>query len=107
MKLREIAYSRSGDKGDISNVCVFVYDDAQWEFLLAELTVERVKEKYRHVVHGAVERYVFPNMKGLNFVMHEALGGGSALSLRVDTHGKSMQSLMLDIELPGDADRGA
>ena len=102
MKLREFAYSRSGDKGDIANLCVFVYDDDNWEVLRRELTVEKVREKFGGLVQGEITRYELPGTKGLNFVMAEALGGGVSRSLRTDPHGKSYQSLILDIDIDAD-----
>lgn len=99
MKLREIAYSRSGDKGDINNVCVFVYESANWELLREHLTVEVVREKFGSLVKGDIIRYEFPNAQGMNFVMYEALEGGVSMSLRIDPHGKTWASLMLDIDL--------
>ena len=102
MKLREFAYSRSGDKGDIVNLCVFVYDDANWEVLRRELTVEKVRDKFGSLVKGEITRYELPGTKGLNFVMTEALGGGVSMSLRTDPHGKSYQSLILEIDIDAD-----
>lgn len=102
MKLREIAYSRSGDKGDVSNLCVFVYDDDNWELLQRELTVEKVRQKFGDLVRGEIVRYELPGTKGLNFVMTEALGGGVSMSLRADPHGKAYQSLILDIDITDD-----
>ncbi len=102
MKLREFAYSRSGDKGDIVNLCVFVYDDANWEVLRRELTVEKVRDKFGSLVKGEITRYELPGTKGLNFVMTEALGGGVSMSLRTDPHGKSYQSLLLEIDIDAD-----
>jgi hypothetical protein len=99
MKLREVAYSRSGDKGDISNVCVFTYDDDHWDTLRRELTVDRVRDKFGDLVKGDIVRYELPGTKGLNFVMTEALAGGVSRSLRADPHGKAYQSLMLDIDV--------
>ncbi len=99
MKLREFAYSRSGDKGDISNLCVFVYDDKDWDLLRRELTVERVRKKFGDLVRGDITRYELPGTKGLNFVMTAALGGGVSRSLRADPHGKAYQSLILDIDI--------
>lgn len=99
MKLREIAYSRSGDKGDTSNLCVFVYDPADWEFLRERLTAEVVREKFQSLVKGDVVRYEFPNLQGLNFVMTEALAGGVSMSLTADPHGKAYASILLDIDL--------
>ena len=102
MKLREFAYSRSGDKGDIVNLCVFVYDDDNWEVLRRELTVEKVRDKFGTLVEGEITRYELPGTKGLNFVMTEALGGGVSMSLRTDPHGKSYQSLILEIDIDAD-----
>lgn len=99
MKLREIAYSRSGDKGDISNICVFPYDDADWPLLVDTLTVEAVRQRFGSLVVGDIVRYEVPSLKGLNFVMNKALAGGVSISLRTDPHGKSYQSLILDIEI--------
>jgi hypothetical protein len=100
MKLRALAFSRCGDKSDISNICVFPYDDAHWLWLRQHLTAEVVKEKFGGLVLGEVRRYEFPNLHGLNFVLEKALGGGGSMSLRPDGLGKSHQSLMLDIDLP-------
>lgn len=99
MKLREIAFTRCGDKGDISNVCVFAYRDQDWERLREILTVEVVSEVFAPLVEGRITRYEFTGAKGLNFVMEGALGGGVSLSLRTDPHGKSAQSLLLDLDI--------
>ena len=99
MKLREIAYSRSGDKGDTSNICVFVYDPRHYPLIRDKLTAEVVRERFGSLVRGEVTRYVIPSAHGLNFVLHRALGGGVSLTLRADPHGKSYQSLVLDIDV--------
>lgn len=99
MKLREIAYSRSGDKGDISNICVFAYEDIHWETICSEVTVDRVRDTFGDLVKGDIVRYELPGTKGLNFVMTQALAGGVSRSLRADPHGKSYQSLILDMEI--------
>ncbi len=75
MKLREIAYSRSGDKGDTSNICVFVYDPADYPRLVEALTADVVRERFGSLVHGHVDRYEMPRSHGLNFVLTRALGG--------------------------------
>ena len=103
MKLREIAYSRSGDKGDISNICVFAYEEAHWETMRREVTVERVSAVFGKLVKGEIFRYELPGTSGLNFVMTQALAGGVSRSLRTDPHGKSYQSLILDMEIPSTA----
>ncbi|HEY3260781.1 MAG TPA: hypothetical protein VGJ95_11040 [Pseudonocardiaceae bacterium] len=102
MKLREIAYSRSGDKGDTSNICVFVYDDADYDLLRERLTADVVRERFGQLVRGDVVRYEIPRSRGLNFVLTRALGGGVSMTLRADPHGKAFQSLILDIDIQRD-----
>ncbi len=99
VKLREIAYSRSGDKGDVSNICVFVDDPADYPLLVDRLTADRVRAHFGGLVEGDVVRYELPNVHGLNFVLDRALGGGVSMTLRVDPHGKSFQSHVLDMEV--------
>lgn len=99
MKLRDLAYSRSGDKSDTSNICVFVYDDADYPLLVREVTVERLATLFGPLVRGSITRYEIPANKGLNFVLTEALGGGVSMTLRADPHGKSFQSLILDLDI--------
>jgi hypothetical protein len=99
MKLREIAFSRSGDKGSTSNICVFPYNDADYGRLVDKLTVEAVREKFAALVTGEIVRYEIPANYGLNFVLFDALDGGVSQTLRVDPHGKSFQSLILDIDV--------
>jgi len=99
MKVYEIADTRCGDKGDISNVCVFVRRDEDWDLLREHLTADAVRRQYGDLVRGDVTRYEFPVLKGLNFVMTGALGGGVSMSLRTDPHGKSYAGLMDEIEL--------
>jgi hypothetical protein len=97
--LREIAYARSGDKGDVSNIVVAVYDDLDYEWLLRYLTVARVSEKFAPVVAGTINRYEMPGTKMVNFVMERALQGGVSRSLGLDAHGKSRASLMLSTRI--------
>jgi hypothetical protein len=99
VKLREIAYSRSGDKGDTSNICVFVYDEADYDRLVSKLTASVVREHFGSLVRGEVTCYELPRVHGLNFVLTGALGGGVSMTLRADPHGKSFQSLLLDIDI--------
>ncbi|WP_029429919.1 hypothetical protein [Blastococcus sp. URHD0036] len=101
MKLREIAYAREGDKADIANIAVLPYEDADWPRIREALTEDVVRRKFGDLMTGTVTRYEYPNLPALNFVLTEALGGGVSLSLRVDGHGKSYASLMLDIDIDG------
>lgn len=99
MKLREIAHSRSGDKGNISNISLIVYDIADYEKVKEQVTAEKVKDWFKQIVYGEVERYELPVLGAFNFVMHDALGGGVTRSLAIDTHGKSLSSALLDMEI--------
>ena len=94
MKLLDIAHSRTGDKGNISNISLIVYDEKDYE-----VTAEKVKEYFKDIVHGEVVRYEIPNLGALNFVMDEALGGGVTRSLALDKHGKSLSSALLEMEI--------
>jgi len=95
--LREIAHSRAGDKGDISNVSVISYDPRDYALILEQITAEKVKKHFKGLVKGEVVRYELPNLHALNFVMHQALGGGVTRSLSHDPHGKSYSALILTI----------
>jgi hypothetical protein len=99
MLLRDIAHSRAGDKGDISNISVIAYRLEDYELLARELTAERVRAHFAGVVHGAVTRHELPHLGALNFVMRQALGGGVTRSLALDAHGKSLSGAMLNLHL--------
>ncbi|PTM16719.1 MAG: hypothetical protein DA446_01780 [Bacteroidetes bacterium] len=93
--LLEIAHGRSGDKGDGSNVGIIARHPDIYPFLLEVLTEERVKEHMKHICKGEVERYTLPNIHALNFVLHNSLGGGGTVSLKLDAQGKTHASTML------------
>jgi hypothetical protein len=105
VKLREIAFARSGDKNDTANVGVVPYDPADFELVKHEVTVERVGALFGSLVQGTITRYEMPGIAALNFVMEGALGGGVSRSLALDAHGKAYGSLMLDLEVQVDDDR--
>jgi hypothetical protein len=93
---------RSGDKGDISNVALFADDTEVYDLIRAEVTAARVQEHFAGLVRGRVERYEAPNVWALNFVLHDALGGGAPRSLRADNLGKTLGGALvrLEIEVP-------
>ncbi len=104
MRLRAIAHSRTGDKGDTSNIAVIAYNIKDYPLLERHVTAEHVKEHFAEIVRGEVVRYTLPRLGALNFVLHDALGGGVTRSLALDAHGKCLGSAILDLELPaGDA----
>jgi len=97
--VRDIAHARAGDKGDTSNVNVWVYDPADFELLKRVLTPERIKREFPGLIRGGVTRYELPHLHGLNLVMREALEGGVNASLNLDSHGKSFSYLILGLTL--------
>src|SRR6476469_7301922 len=104
MKLRKIAHSRTGDKGNTSNVSVIAYDEKHYPLLLAQFTSARVRAHFAGIVEGEVVRYELPNIAALNFVMTGTLGGGVTRSLALDAHGKSLSSALLDLEIDAASD---
>src|ERR1700728_530529 len=104
MKLREIAHSRTGDKGNTSNISVIAYDAKHYPLLLERITSARVKAHFTGIVAGEVVRYELPNISALNFVMTDTLGGGVTRSLAQDAHGKSLSSALLDMDIDAASD---
>jgi hypothetical protein len=99
LPLIRLAWARSGDKGDLSNVGV-IARRAEWMPLLwQQLTPERIKAWLGHLVHGDVERYHLPGIDAINLVMHEALDGGGPASRRLDPLGKGMAQILLDMPI--------
>ena len=98
-QLVELAHARSGDKGDIANIALFVPDRTTYDLLVREVTTERVRTHFEGIVTGKVERYEVPNVLALNFVLHGALNGGASRSLRSDALGKSLSSALLRMEI--------
>jgi len=103
MQLRDIAHSRAGDKGNISNLSLIAYDAADYPFLAQYLTAEKVREHFAGIVHGEVRRYEIPSLGAFNFVMHDALGGGVTRSLALDAHGKCLSAILLEIDIDNTA----
>lgn len=97
--LREVAHVRSGDKGDCSNVCVFAHDSALYDALVRELTPERIRAEFGGLFRGRIRRYELPRLRGLNFVLEEAIEGGVNQSLNLDGHGKSWSGLFLGLRI--------
>ncbi|HVN83572.1 MAG TPA: acyclic terpene utilization AtuA family protein [Candidatus Binatia bacterium] len=109
VRLSEIAHARSGDKGDHANIGVAARSDAAFEFLRNALTAARVKEYFADLVRGDVVRYELPNLRAFNFMLHNALGGGGTLSLRVDHQGKTLAQglLQMELEVPEEVGEGS
>jgi hypothetical protein len=99
IKLHEIAHARAGDKGNTSNVSVWVYDPGDYPLVKEQLTPERIRTAYPNLLQGPIKRYALDHLHGLNFVMQDALEGGVNTSLGLDSHGKSWSFLILDLDV--------
>ena len=97
--LDQIAHARSGDKGDGSNVGLIAYTDAGFDLIRREVTAERVKSHFHTICRGVVERFEVPNLRALNFLLHDSLGGGGSESVKTDAQGKTHGQGLLRMEL--------
>lgn len=104
IRLLDIAHARSGDKGDTANVGLIARRPEFYPVLVERITVEAVKRHFDGLVHGGVERFELPNLEALNFLLHEALGGGGTVSLKTDAQGKTYSSALLRMEIEIDDD---
>lgn len=95
--LREIAFARSGDKGNSANIAVFARMPAMYPWLRDNLTAARVEEFFQPLGVGSVSRYEAPNLHALNFVLPHVLGGGGSRSLRIDAQGKTLGMALLEM----------
>ena len=95
IQLVKLAHARSGDKGDTANVGLIALKDELYPLLVREVTAERVKEHFRGICKGGVDRFELPNLKALNFLLHESLDGGGTLSLMTDAQGKTFSTALL------------
>ena len=99
MALGQIAHTRSGDKGDTVNVGVIAYREEDYPLLARTVTAERVKAFFGERVKGNVERFELENLGALNFLLHQALGGGGTVTLRLDAQGKTFGAALLGMEI--------
>ena len=100
--MKEIAFARSGDKGDVCNVGIMAKSKNIYEFLARSLTPEKIKKHYKGMIKGAVEIYPMPNIECIEVVLRQSLGGGATCTLRFDQTGKSMCMAMLRMEMEVD-----
>lgn len=99
IKLIDIAHGRSGDKGDAANIGIIAYDEKGYDIIRKHLTAEVVKKHFEGICFGEVERYELSNLKALNFLLHDTLGGGGTVSLKHDAQGKTLAAALLRMEL--------
>ena len=102
--LYRAAHGRTGDKGDRSNISVIAWHPALWPVLVEQVTPEAVSAQFRHRAPSRVQRFVLPKLQAMNFVLDAVLDGGVNDALNLDTHGKSLSFLLLDmpIDVPAD-----
>jgi len=99
IQLSKIAHARSGDKGDAVNCGIIAFKEEWYPLIRDILTKERVKHHFQGICLGDVERYEMPNLWAVNFVLHNTLGGGGTVSLKLDAQGKTIASAMLLMEV--------
>ena len=102
IQLRTIAHARSGDKGDTSNVGIIAYKPEYYPILVEQVTAARVKDHFKGICFGEVERFEIPNLHALNFLLHKSLDGGGTISLRTDAQGKTYSTALLRMEIEVD-----
>src|SRR5438552_10718261 len=99
VRLIKLAHARSGDKGDTANVGLIALRDEFYQLLVREVTAARVKQHFKGICKGEVERFELPNLGALNFLLHESLGGGGTLSLMTDAQGKTFSTALLRMKI--------
>ncbi len=100
IRLGDIAHARSGDKGNHGNIGVVAYNDLGYQYLKDVLTDVAVGQFFSELAPTRVERFELPGIHALNFLLHNALGGGASQSLRTDSQGKVLAIALLEIPLP-------
>ena len=102
--LKQLCYGRSGDKGDTCNIGIVARSEKVYPWLCEFLTAQRVKDYFGELCRGSVERHRVDNLRALNFLLHQSLGGGGTLSLRIDPQGKTLADalLLMPVEVPSE-----
>jgi hypothetical protein len=100
ISLGDIAHARSGDKGNHANIGIVAYTTAGFEFLLRELTTDRIAQFFVGLGLTRVERFELPRVQAINFMLYNAMAGGASRSLRIDTQGKLLGTAILELPLP-------
>jgi len=95
VELTKLAHARSGDKGDTANIGLIALREEFYPLLVREVTAARVKDHFKGICKGGVDRFELPNLGALNFLLHESLGGGGTLSLMTDAQGKTLSTALL------------
>jgi len=99
VQLIKLAHARSGDKGDTANIGLIALKPEYYPILVEQVTADKVKEHFAGICQGPVERFELPNLGALNFLLHEALGGGGTITLKHDAQGKTLSTALLRMEI--------
>ncbi len=95
IQLRQICHARSGDKGDTGNVGLIARKPEYYPLMEKYVTADAVKKHFEGICAGNVDRYPIPNLNAINFLLHNSLGGGGTVSLKLDAQGKTLSSALL------------
>lgn len=95
LPLHAIAHSRAGDKGNVSNISLIAYKPEAYDFLVEQVTADKVHKLYAHLGATGVKRYELPLLSAFNFVIADVLDGGVNASRSVDRHGKTLSYILL------------
>jgi hypothetical protein len=101
--LYRAAHGRTGDKGDRSNISVVAWHASLWPLLVEQVSEERVAAQFAHRRPSRVTRYLLPNLQAMNFVLDGVLDGGVNDALNLDSHGKALAFLLLDLPITIDS----
>ena len=97
--LHALAHGRTGDKGNRSNISVIAWHRDLWPLLVEQVTEARVAAQFAHRKPAKVTRHLLPQLRAMNFVLDEVLDGGVNDALNLDSHGKALAFLLLDLEI--------
>ncbi|HQQ69152.1 MAG TPA: hypothetical protein PLL92_02415 [Alicycliphilus sp.] len=97
--LHRLAHGRTGDKGNRSNISVIAWHPALWDLLVDQVTEEAVAAQFAQRQPSRVTRHLLPNLQAMNFVLDDVLDGGVNDALNLDSHGKALSFLLLDISV--------
>jgi hypothetical protein len=99
VSLYRAAHGRTGDKGNRSNISVIAWHPALWDTLVEQLTEDAVARQFAHRRPSKVTRHLLPQLRSMNFVLDEVLDGGVNDSLNLDSHGKALSFLLMDMPI--------
>ena len=97
--LYRAAHGRTGDKGDRSNISVIAWHADLWPLLVEQVTEARVAAQFAHRRPAKVTRHLLPDLGAMNFVLDDVLDGGVNDALNLDSHGKALAFLLLDLPI--------